>query len=39
MQKNEEAFDQIKGLVDDWSFRDSTNGFPPTLISRKSGKI
>jgi predicted kinase len=37
MRQNEETFDQIKGLVDDWSFRDSTNGFPPTLISRKSG--
>ncbi|MDR2534984.1 MAG: zeta toxin family protein [Treponema sp.] len=39
MRQNEETFDQIKELVDDWSFRDSTNGFPPVLISRKSGKL
>jgi predicted ABC-type ATPase len=38
MRKNEETFDQIKGLVDNWSFRDSTEGFPPKLISQKSGK-
>jgi predicted kinase len=35
MTKNEETFDLIKGLVDDWSFRDSTDGFPPGLISTK----
>ncbi|MDR1073534.1 MAG: zeta toxin family protein [Treponema sp.] len=38
MRQNEETFDQIKGLVDNWSFRDSTEGFPPKLISQKSGK-
>jgi predicted kinase len=35
MRQNEETFDLIKGLVDDWSFRDSTDGFPPKLISQK----
>jgi hypothetical protein len=39
MRQNEETFDQIKGLVDNWSFRDSTEGFPPKLLSQKSGKI
>jgi predicted kinase len=34
MRQNEETFDQIKGLVDNWSFRDSTEGFPPKLISQ-----
>jgi predicted ABC-type ATPase len=38
MRKNEEAFDIIKAVVDDWSFRDSSGGFPPVLISSKSGK-
>jgi predicted kinase len=38
MRQNEETFDQIKGLVDNWSFRDSTEGFPPKLISQKNGK-
>jgi predicted ABC-type ATPase len=36
MRQNEETFDLVKGLVDDWSFRDSTDGFPPKLISQKS---
>jgi predicted kinase len=35
MRQNEETFDLIKGLVDDWSFRDSTDGFPPKCISQK----
>jgi predicted ABC-type ATPase len=38
MRSNEGTFDQIKDLVDDWSFRDSTGGFPPALISQKNGE-
>jgi hypothetical protein len=34
MRQNEETFDLVKDLVDDWSFRDSTDGFPPKLISQ-----
>ncbi len=34
---NEKAFDQVKHLVDDWSFRDNNvpKGSPPILISQK----
>jgi predicted kinase/plastocyanin len=37
---NEASFDQIKDLVDDWSFRDNNvkMGEQPILISQKNGK-
>lgn len=36
---NEHAFDQVKHLVDDWSFRDNNvaHGNDPILISKKGG--
>jgi len=36
---NEHSFDQVKHLVDDWSFRDNNvqQGQQPILISKKSG--
>jgi predicted kinase len=39
MTENEKTFDMVKNLVDDWSFRESTHGFPPKLISQKNGKM
>lgn len=36
---NEASFDQVKGLVDGWSFRDNNvpQGQPPRLLSEKKG--
>ena len=39
MTENEKSFDQVKELVDDWSFRDNNvkRGEKPILISQKRG--
>jgi predicted ABC-type ATPase len=40
MAQNEESFDMVKYMVDDWSFRDNNvkRGEPPILISQKNRK-
>lgn len=37
---NEDAFDQVKGMVDAWSFRDNNvpKGHPPIMISHSGGE-